>query len=572
MKRFFVLALLAFLALGAVNANAQQGKIYPYRFIYLHGKALEDMAQVELVRNLARTAKDHGLNGIILSAMLDRLPLEPPYNVKNLYEIKRICDSCDVELIPGVCPMGYNAPTLAWDKNLLEGLPVKDVLFEVKGGLANVVPDPAVSIPNGGFEEAAGTLPAGWEQVVKKGALLSLDSKVCKSGKNSLRVEMTDQIADLSGEFQDWGSLVSRKIPVHPGRCYRLSCWVRTQGLDGRGDVFPMLVQGANGRRLQYYIPVVPATSDGWVLAQVGFNSLENTDVTVSVGCPSGKSGKFWIDDYSIAEEGLINVIRREGAPLVVKSDKSGQVYTEGRDFARVEDPLKTLLFDHPAPAIRIIPGGYIKEGERLRVSFYNNYPIYNGQTPACISEPRYYDICRQVITLLDGIIKPKKYFFGLDELRMCGNCETCKARGLTPGQLAADCITRQRDIVKSINPDAEIFVWTDMFDPNHNAGNQHGQNYYYHVDGTFEGSWNYLPKDVIMVCWYGEVRDKSLAHFNSLGLRTLGSSSGGLDTARGWLKSLDATSGAVGIMYTTWNENFNALSQFGDLVNRKLK
>ncbi len=572
MKRILVLLLLLCVSLPCSRAAAQE-KIYPYRFIYLHGKGLEDMAQVDLVRKLAITGKDHGLNGIILSALLDQLPLEPPYNIKNLYEIKRICDSCNVELIPAVFPMGYNAPTLAWDKNLLEGLPVKDALFVVKGGLANIAPDPAVSIPNGSFEQAEGCLPAGWELMIKKGARISLDSKVFKEGKSSLRVEMTDQIADLSGEFQDWSAFISRQIPVRPGRCYSLTCWVKTEGLADRGDVFPMLVQGPDGRRLQFYIPVIAATTDGWVKAQVGFNSLGFDRVTVSVGCPSGRSGRFWIDQYEIAEEGLINVIRREGAPVVVKSDKTGQVYVEGRDYARIEDPLKTLLFDHPSPPIRIIPGGWIKEGERLRVSFYNNYPIYNGQTPACISEPRYYDICRQVAVLLDGLIKPKKYFLSLDELRMCGSCETCKARGASVAQLAGECVARQRDIIKAINPEAEIFVWSDMFDPHHNApGSYNKGKYFYHVDGTFEGSWNYLPKDVIPVCWYSEVCDKSLAHFSGQGFRTLGSSSGNLDTARKWLKSLDATPNAMGIMYTTWNENFDILSQFGDLVNRKIK
>lgn len=572
MKR--ALLLLAALAIILPTGRAAcQEKIYPYRFVYVHGKALENMEQVELIRKLAKTASEHGLNGLILDAMFDRLPLDPPYNIKNLMEIKRICDSYGIELIPTLMGMGYNAPLQTWDKNLIEGLPIRDALFVVKNGLANIVADPPVSIPNGGFEEADGSLPAGWTPTASKGVTVALDKAVFMEGKSSLRVEITDQIVDLSEEFRDFNTIMHREIPVHPYRCYVLTCRVKTEGLERGGDVFPMLVQGPDGRRLQFFMPTVPTTSDGWVQAKIGFNSINYDRVRISVGAPSSKTGKLWIDSYEIAEEGLVNVIRREGTPVTVRSDKTGQLYMEGRDYARIEDPLKTLMFDHEAPPIRIIPGGFIEEGERLRVSFYNNYPIYNGQTPACISEPRTHEIWRKVATMLDGLIQPKKYYLGMDELRLCGSCETCKARGMTPGELAGDCITRQVDIVRSINPEAEILIWSDMFDPNHNApGDYMKGDYYYHVDGTFEGSWKYLPKDVVVVCWYAERRDKSLAHFSKLGFRTLGSSSGDLDRARGWLKSLDDTPNAMGIMFTTWSENFEILSQFGDLVNRKIK
>jgi hypothetical protein len=30
----------------------------------------------------------------------------------------------------------------------------------------------------------------------------------------------------------------------------------------------------------------------------------------------------------------------------------------------------------------------------------------------------------------------------------------------------------------------------------------------YYLIDGSFEGSWNYIPKDLSIACWYFEKRD----------------------------------------------------------------
>jgi len=554
---FFLLLVFAFQSTSACG----QAKQYPYRFVYVHGKPLENVDQVELIEKLARTASEHGLNGLILDAFFDRLLLEPPYNFKNLKKIKEICDRNNVEFIPAFMGMGYNVPLQAYDKNLIEGLPIKDALFVVKNGKADIVADPPAAIANGGFEQAEGERPANFSMTGEAGAVISLDSRVFKNGSSSLRVE-------LGKEFEEGSALLSQELSVHPHRCYTLSCWVKTEGIESSGDVFPMIVQGTDGRRLQYYIPPVPGTSGGWVKAVIGFNSLGYDKVRVSVGAPASKSGTFWIDDYRIEEEGLVNVLRREGTPLVVKGEKSGIVYKEGRDYAEVYDPVMTLLFDHEPPPIEILPGSRIKEGERLRVSFYNNYPIYQGQTPVCISEPGIYEIWRRVTRMLHEYIHPNKYYLGVDELRACGSCETCKKRGMTVSQLLGDCVTRQVQIIREVNPEAEIFIWSDMFDPNHNAPGRY-KDYYYHVDETFVDSWKYIPKDLIIVCWYYDVRDKSLAHFSRNGFRTFGSSSGSLEVARGWLESLDRTPNSVGIMYTTWSANFEDLADFGDLVSQ---
>ena len=545
--------------------SASQAKVYPYRFVYVHGKPLDNTEQVEKIRNIAKIASEHGLNGLILDAFFDRLPLESPYCFKNLKEIKRICDQNNLELIPVIMGVGYNAPLLAHDKNLIEGLPVKDALFVVTGGKADLVADPPVEVKNGGFEQFDGNSPAYFKLVAEPGREIFLDREVFKQGKASLRVENR-------GGFKEESPLLTQEVKVHPYRCYTVSCWVKTEGIQRRGDVFPLLVRSSDGRRLQYYIPPLPATGD-WRKAVIGFNSLGYDKVEISVGAPEGDSGRVWVDELKIEEEGLINVLRREGTPLEVRGEKSGILYEEGRDYAKVFDPVMSLLFDHRPPSIQILPGSRIKEGERLRVSFYNNYPIYHGQTPVCISEPKVYEIWRRVVRLLHEYIRPNKYYLSTDELRVAGSCQACRKRGLSVAQILGDCVTRQVKIIREINPDAELFIWSDMFDPNHNAGAREGKNYYYHVNETFENSWNYIPKDLVIVCWYHKVREKSLAHFSKLGFRTLGSSSGGLDVARSWLESLDKTPGAVGIMYTTWSENFDLLADFGDLVsshNRK--
>ena len=120
---------------------------------------------------------------------------------------------------------------------------------------------------------------------------------------------------------------------------------------------------------------------------------------------------------------------------------------------------------------------------------------------------------------------------------------------------------------IRAINPTAEVLVWSDMFDPNHNSQAQ-----YYLVDGAVTDTWQYLPKDVGVVCWYYEKRRASLDFFSSHGFKTIAGAyydADDLKNPEGWLEALDATPGAGGIMYTTWSNKYKLLAGFGDLVSR---
>jgi hypothetical protein len=154
-----------------------------------------------------------------------------------------------------------------------------------------------------------------------------------------------------------------------------------------------------------------------------------------------------------------------------------------------------------------------------------------------------------------------------MDEIRAGGSCEACRQRGLTMGEILGDCITRQMAILRDVNPQAEVWVWSDMLDPNHNArGN------YYLVEGDFTGSWEHVPTDLKIVCWYYARRRESLAHFSELSFHTLAGAyydGDTLDNPRGWLEVLDRTPYALGIMYTTWQNKYALLADFGDLVSR---
>jgi hypothetical protein len=187
------------------------------------------------------------------------------------------------------------------------------------------------------------------------------------------------------------------------------------------------------------------------------------------------------------------------------------------------------------------------------------------------MSEPKLYEIWTNQARLVQQALAPRYYMLNMDEIRTGGSCEACKKRHMTMGQILGDTLTKQFNLLKEVNPKAEIFVWSDMLDPNHNAVPD--QKWYYLAEGTYADSWKYIPKGMNIVCWYYEKRVPSLKHFSSLGFRTMAGSyydADDLTNPKDWLRALDDTPGACGILYTTWLDKYDLLGPFGDLVSKR--
>ncbi len=546
----------------AFSVSLCEGKDYPYRWVYVSRSLRSDNDVVD-IKSIVKTASEHGLNGMVLAAGLDRLDLAPPDYFRRLDEVKRICKERSIEIIPIVFSVGYGGSVLSHDRNLAAGIPVKDALFIVENRKAHLIADSPVRVVNGGFEEYDGNRLIGYRFHDKPGEVSFIDNDVFKSGEAALRFENF-------GTYEHGHARVMQEVKVHPHRCYRLNCWVKTKQLEP-GGCFRIQVLSPDGRNLAPWDPRVPSTTD-WRKVVMGFNSLNYDRVRVYVGVWGGKSGRFWVDELKVEEVGLLNVLRRRGTPVTVRSEKTGVTYEESRDYAAIKDRKLNFRFDHNPAMIEMLPGSRIKNGERLRVSYYHGMAINRGQVTVCMSEPKVYEIWRKQAELMHERLAPSKYLLSMDEIRAGGACEACRKRTMTMGQILGDCITKQVKIIRNVNPNAEVLIWSDMLDPNHNAHDN-----YYLVDGDFTNSWNYVPKDLIIVCWYYRKRNESLKFFSSLDFRTLAGAyydGDTLDNPRGWLEALDQTPKACGIMYTTWRNKYELLAPFGVLVtgqgNRK--
>ena len=544
---------LAFLV--TVLGTVCQGKEYPHRWVYV-SRSLRSDGDVVDIKQIAKTASESGLNGMVLSAGLDRLDRQSPDYFVRLEKVRRICKQNDIEIIPIVFSVGYGGALLAQDKNLAAGIPVKKALFVVDGEKAHFVPDSPARITNPGFEQYEGHRLVGYRLQDQPGVVSFVDREVFNSGGGSLRFENF-------GDYEHGHARLMQELEVCPNRCYRVRCRVKTESLEPEG-CFRVTVLGSDGRNLAPWDPRIPSTAD-WREIVMGFNSLGYNTVRIYVGAWGGEQGRFWVDDLGVEEVGLVNVLRRPGTPVRVESERTGRVYEENRDFAAIIDPRLNFRFDHDPPVIDILPASVIRDQERLRVSYYHGMAINKGQVTACMSEPEVYDIWARQARLMQEHLAPKKVLLSMDEIRAGGTCQACKERKLSMARILGDCVTEQVRIIRDVNPQAELFIWSDMFDPNHNARAD-----YYLVEGDFTGSWNYIPKDLVIVCWYYDKRRESLAFFSSLGFRTLAGAyydDDTLENPTGWLEALNDTPGACGIMYTTWRNKYELLAPFGHLV-----
>ena len=516
--------------------------------------------------DLLQTAWDAGYTQVVLADFkLGTSDIQSQTYWDHLQQYAAAAAQIGVEVIPSLVPVGYSDAVLCHDPNLIEGQPVLDCAFSVDGDKASVEQDPSTVFVNGGFENHNGDDFPGWIIMDGAGVVNFADTSVKHSGSTSIRFE--NFTSNQYGHAR-----IRQEIQVKPWNCYVVSFWLKSSGMSPTDGFNVLVFDQEFDDTLEFLSYGINQTQD-WKQYYTVFNSQDNESVNIYFGMWDGQSGQFWIDDVTIENAGLINLIRRDGAPLTITNETGTVTYQEGVDFEYVEDPLMghvgsyTGTFDlyHEHPVITLTPGSSIQNGEILLADYYHCTFIYDMQTACCLTEPDVFDIFESTLFKVNELINPSRVFIAVDELRVVNWCDLCQSKGKTPGQLLADATQQIDQIAHEVNPAWTLVTWSDMYDPNHNAHDN-----YYLSNGTLEGSWNGLPQSWDIGNWRRH-NAPALAWFESLGNRQIlcgyYDESGPDFTIDDWLDMSKDTDGVYACMYTTWWKGYDDLEAWAQVV-----
>ena len=518
-------------------------------FAFGHGRNRQGADQIKA---LIDTAAAHGLNGMVLSSFgIDSFGRWSDADIALLKEVVDHSAARGIEWIPTGFSVGYGGGALGHDVNFAAALPAV-LSLTARGGA--IVPEGAGNaLRNGSLEEHADHVFPGYAFHDQPGEISFADTDHAADGAASIRFE------GFGANPHGHGRLMQR-VTVEPRRSYRFALKIRTRDLRPVSGLKAMALR--DGREVASQQIAVEPTQD-WTEVTLDFISAEGGEIGLYAGIWGGQGGAFWLDDLRFSEYGsLSDIVRREGTPLVLKSRDRERTFEEGKDF----EPIRCL---RRLDSVRIPEGSSVREGEGLELSCYRIPYVshsWGRQISLCMSHPPLYGYWAEQARKLHAVVPYKRFLLSMDEIRNGGGCRSCQDRGLSMAEILGDCITSQRAIFQAIDPEIEVMIWSDMLDPAHNA-----RNHYYGVVGDFTGSWEHVPDDLTIMCWYHAIRDESLAFFSGRGFPTFGAAyydADDLTNPREWLASLRRTPGARGIMYTTWENKYDLLADFGDLVS----
>ncbi|AIE86565.1 hypothetical protein [Fimbriimonas ginsengisoli] len=529
-----------------------------YRWFYVQTNLFRE-EEVGHIEALLQRAAKVGYNGMVITdTKIESLDPYPDFYRKRVQTIKDEAKRLHIEVIPVALSVGYADAMLAHNPNLVEAAPVKDAPFVVHGGVLQIATDPDVRFDNGDFETAQGDKFSGFAFQDGIGIGTFADHQTVHGGKTSLRIENPGALKETSGNCR-----IMRRVKVRPWRHYNLSAWVKTQDFASASSVRVMALN-KDGKAMSFHDVSVTPTAD-WKRVDVTFDTRENEEALLYLGVWGGTTGKMWFDDAKLEELGLTNVVRRPGCPVKVVT-ASGRVLREGEDYEPIADPKSGTIpwkgefeITHPSPPIVLTKSSPLREGDRVKVSWFHAVMTETGKTAICLSEPETRKLEEAELRRVAELFGPERIFYAHDEIRVMNLCDACTRRGISPGKILNDDILFANSVSKSLAPKCERYIWSDMIDPYHNAVPN-----YYAVNGDLTGSWEGLPKDLIVVNWNSGQAEKSLPFFDKLGHRQIlaGYYDGPVGAIKGWLAKGRGL-GIVGVMYTTWVGKYDDLEAF---------
>ncbi len=511
---------------------------------------------------LSDKAERFGYTGVAFwDSSFNRLgdPLWPAANVTRLQHVLHHASERGLRVMALGAPFGWSNAALIPDGNLVESQRVIGSRFQVdaSGTRLNFV-NSFAPLRNAGFENGKND----WFDTRDSGIGLSGD--ISHSGRHS------GVIAEASANAR-----FRQEIKLTPWRQYHLALWVRSQTFHGAANV--EVVDWWHRKRAIFYAPLLAQGTKEWTRYDFAFNSRDTAAAYLYFGVWGKSSGVIWFDDVTLEETALVYVVRREGSPLRVYDPKRGADYREGKDYRRVFDPVlsppRSIFRDsyHPPVTVTLPPGSALRPGETVAIDFYAAFPMPgSNQVGMCLTNSGVFTWLRNNANALGSIMPPGSFLLlSYDEMRQVNSCALCRGRHLSAGELLAENVVRTTNMYERLLPKTQLYVWSDMFDPAHNA-----VPHYFYVEGSLAGSWKGLRPEVGVLNWNHAHLAQSLRWFSGLNSRQTTPHrqliAGYYDGGNGAAISEDLNlaheiPGIEGVMYVSWKDDYSQLKEFAD-------
>lgn len=218
---------------------------------------------------------------------------------------------------------------------------VKDALFIVKDDIASHLPEPMVQIADPLFKDR------------KRWAFID-DTLIAEGGK-------------LTSSSTKKDACFSQRVKLAPFRQYHVRVEIRTEDLTaGRPEIKVL----AGPLHLLRTTLTVQPTQD-WTVYDTTFNSLDNTDVQLTIGIWGGHEGTVSYRKPMLDEVGLIHVLNRPETPFIVRTE-DGKILREGHDYEPIATSERFAVEQLTWHMPLTLQMKSIEDGTRLRVSYYH--------------------------------------------------------------------------------------------------------------------------------------------------------------------------------------------------------
>jgi hypothetical protein len=549
---------LATIACVTLQAASAAPELWYFQHSYVNSPA-----GVQYCEGLIDQAAAAGYTGVVMWDTGINVLQYSWWNASYMQQVVQHAQSKGLKVMPLVAPYGHSTDILRRNPNWAEGEQVVGTQLQVEAsGKTLQVVNSLPTLANSSFESGK----TGWFAYADAGTVV--DSSTAHTGLSS---GLISGALNASGNARFYQSFA-----VHPWRQYHLRMYLKTQNFQGYTQ---MEVFGDNDFTYnRVNLPLNVATNQDWTAWDVAFNSGNHTNMSILTGVWGGNQGSLWFDDITVEETALVYVLRGTSTPLKMYDPaNSAHVYTENTDYGAIADPkfATNPSFDdywHAPMTIPVPAGSTLKPGQTVSMDWYAVQPIY-GDAGVSLTDPGAWQWMQDNAKAV-GQAFPNAggFFLGYDEMRHMNSTASAKAKNMTAGQLLAWNFKQTYDLYKSVNPNVPLYVWSDMFDPNHNAVNN-----YYLVQGDLTGSWLGVPSDVTIMNWNLFSLTTSATWFSGknsqqpvpyrqivAGYYDTGD---GAAAANSEISQVQGIPGIAGFMYTTFGDDYSQLAPFASAV-----